>query len=74
MSEQTSKPVIVLPPPVLKVSVLSNKYEMVIEVRWGTFEKFVKVDKETYNFNDLLVQELNKALLEGSETNPYLTK
>lgn len=72
MPKPESNPVVVLPPPVLSLSPLSSKYEMILDLKWGTFEKQVKVSRETYNFEQDLVKTLNQDLLEGSESNPFI--
>lgn len=69
---QKASPVIVLPPPVLAESPLSSKYEMIFDLKWGVFEKQVKISRETYTFNQDLVKLLNEALVEGAESNPYI--
>ncbi len=74
---QSKSKTVVLFPPKIELSSLTNKYDVVIVVRWGDFEKVLKINKEQVNGNLLwnnIVKELNDALLEGSETNPYILK
>ncbi len=48
--------------PVLSISPLSNKYEFIMDFKWGTHESQIKVSQETFDFQAELVKELNKAL------------
>lgn len=74
MPEPKSKPVVVLPPPVFSLSPLSSKYELILDLKWGILEKQVKIDRETFNFEAELIKKLNQELLEGSESNPFISK
>ncbi len=71
-SREQSKHVIVLPPPIFSENPLSSKYELILTLKWGEFEKYVKVSRETYTFQQDLIKNLNEALVEGAESNPYL--
>lgn len=55
-------------PPMFLHSPLSNKYEMILDFKSGNYEKQVKVSRETHTFEEDLIRELNKTLLEASET------
>lgn len=72
MPKQSSN--VVLFPPRIEISPLSNKYDLVLIIRWGEFEQEVKISKET-NFSwGMLINQINRVLLDGSESNPYIIK
>ena len=71
MKQTKTKPVMVLYPPRIEISSLTNKYDFILRLSWGDFNKDVKVNREEGSFFHKLIVELNKALLEGSETKPY---
>jgi len=73
MTPPKSKTVVLFPPKI-EISPLTNKYDMVLTVRWGEFEKEIRLSKETFGLWNSAVRELNSALLEGSEANPYILK
>lgn len=72
--KETASKAIVLFPPVLSVNGLSNKYDLIVDVKWGDFSKQIKISREEGAFTNKLIGALNKALLEGSESSPYLLK
>lgn len=69
-----SNSVVILYPPLVAVSPLSNKYATVLNVKWGEYTKEISVSREHGSYIYSLVEEVNKALLEASETKPYLIK
>ena len=71
MKHQNIKTGIVLFPPRLEVNSLTNKYDLLIDVKWGEFTKQIKVTKEEGGFITKLILELNQALLEVSEMSPF---
>jgi hypothetical protein len=56
------------------LSPLTNRYDFIFIVRWGEFEKTIKINKEVGGAWTSMIRELNQALLEGSEANPYILK
>lgn len=72
MPQSSKSKVIVLYPPKITESKLSNKYELVVEFKWGDFSREIKVSKEYPSYTSKFVEELNKVFLEAVETNPYL--
>jgi len=69
-----SSSTIVLYPPRIVLDGRSDKYKLIFNVKWGDFTKEVVIDRETPGMYAKLTNEINMALLEGSETNPYLVK
>lgn len=63
-------PVVLYPPRIL-VNGLSNKYKLIVDVKWGDFEQQISISREEGGFITKLITELNKALLEGSESSPF---
>ena len=64
---------VVLFPPQISVGKLSNKYTLIINVKWGDYEKVLSLSKETGAVWERAIDEINQALLEASETTqPYL--
>lgn len=73
MTEPTkSKPVVVLPPPIFSLSPLSNRYQLIYQLKWGSFEKNITVDQELFTFPQDLAKAFNEALVEGAESSPYI--
>lgn len=73
-SKESSKSerMVLLPPPRLELSPLTSKYKAQFVIRWGQFEKVFDVDKETFGYEARLIEQINKALLDGSESKPYI--
>ena len=68
-----AKPSVVLFPPQVSVGKLSNKYTLIINVKWGDYEQALEFSKETPAVWERAIDGINKALLEASETTqPYL--
>jgi hypothetical protein len=68
MKQQQENKVVVLPPPLLFENKLSNKYDLILNLKWGKFEKEIKVSREQGRFTYELLKGINQALLEGSES------
>ncbi len=67
------KPKIVLFPPQITVGKLSNRYTLVIDVKWGDYEKHLEFTKESPGVWERAIEGISEALLEASETTqPYL--
>jgi hypothetical protein len=63
---------ITLFPPTVEESVLSNKFELIVRVRWGEFDESVRQSKEEYGWQTKIFAKINEALLKASEvTQPY---
>lgn len=71
---KTSKtePVVILPPPRVELSPLTSKYKAQFILKWGQYEQVFDVDKETFGYEERMLEQLNKALLEASESKPYI--
>lgn len=67
-----TEPVIVLPPPRIELSQLTTKYKAQFILTWGTYEQVFDVDKETFGYETRMLEKLNSALLEASESKPYI--
>jgi hypothetical protein len=66
--KKSSKVIVVFPP---SIKSRSDKYNLYLDIRWGEFNKEVKISKETSYVVEMVLKEINQALLEGSETNPF---
>lgn len=65
---------ITLYPPSIEESVLSNKYELIVRVRWGEFDENVHQSKEELGWQTRVFAKISEALLKASETTkPYKT-
>lgn len=69
-----SEPIIILPPPQIVIGPLSNKFKIDFSVIWGEFEQSFSVSREEGNPTYKMVELINRALLEGSESKPYIVK
>lgn len=74
MKQPKSDDIVGLYPPKIGISPLSNKYDLILTVTWGNYEQEFTISKETHGVWDNAIAGINKALLEGSETNPYILK
>ncbi len=64
---------ITLFPPNVEISDKTDKYDLVILVKWGEYEKELKINKEVYDLQGRTNKLVNEAFLEASETTkPYL--
>jgi hypothetical protein len=70
----TQSKTVVLFPPRLELSPLTNKYDFIFTLKWGEYERVIKINKEVGGAWNNLLRELNNALLEGSEAKPYILK
>lgn len=71
MQQKTSNKPIVLFPPKVEISKRTDRFDLCIDVSWGEFSKHIKITKEAGGLADRMVDAINTALLEGSETKPY---
>ncbi len=68
-----SIPSITLFPPKVEISKKTDKYDLVIDVSWGDFEKEIRINKEIYDLQGRTNKLVNEAFLEASETTkPYI--
>lgn len=74
MKQTASDATVVLYPPKIELTSQTDKYNLVLRLTWGEFERIIKVSREDFGFYHKLTSGLNDALLEGSESNPYLIK
>lgn len=67
------KPKVLVFPPKVSVSKQSTRYDLYVDVKWGDFEQTIKLTKEAAGLLERVIDAVNKALLEASETTqPYL--
>ena len=65
---------VLLYPPRLSLNKRSDRYNLFIDIKWGTFERQIQVNKEAREavLEDKIITSINEALLEASETTkPY---
>jgi len=73
-NKDDKKIAVVVYPPTISITTETDRYNVCFEIRWGNFLKKFTVSRESNHMIWQMLDELNKALLEGSETNPYITK
>lgn len=61
--ENSATEPVTMGPPTFSVSPLSNKYEFMMDFKWDKYEKQIRVSRETFNFEDELVQKLNETFV-----------
>lgn len=73
-SKTKTEQAVVIYPPRIAISPLSNKYDMIFNILWGDFSKDIKINLEEGGMWNKIINEINLALLEGSEAKPYIQK
>lgn len=70
MKKATTKESVILYKPKISLGA-TNKYDVYLKIEWGVFNKTIKLSRETPRLEERVVAEINSALTEGSESQPY---
>ena len=71
--QKNEKTNITLYPPRVEISKKTDRFNLFITVKWGEFEREIKLTKETAGLFERTIDAINVALLEASETTqPYI--
>lgn len=73
-SAKKDSPVIVLPPPRIAMNKLSDKYKLIVDVQWGPHTIQFTSSLEQPSPISALIKEINMALMELSEKEPYIVQ